>query len=126
MQNKTNLDILSSSSEDLSDKEEAQIITNNDEFCAINDIQPNIPNNKNEVNNSLKKNNNIISKIHNDKIQQLKINEPYKISNPIQNMTNNDNINLYSLLLNGDNSTIPKNKNSKKKLKYKKKIEKKR
>ena len=55
MQNKTNLDILSSSSEDLSDKEEAQIITNNDEFCAINDIQPNIPNNKNEVNNSLKK-----------------------------------------------------------------------
>ena len=125
MQNKTNLDILSSSSEDLSDKEEAQIITNNDEFCAINDIQPNIPKNKNEVNNSLKNNNNIISKIHNDKIQQLKINEPYKISNPIQNMTNNDNINLYSLLLNGDNSTIPKNKNSKKKLKYKKKSKKK-
>ena len=120
MQNKTNLDILSSSSEDLSDKEEAQIITNNDEFCAINDIQQNIPKNKNELNNSLKKNNNIISKIHNDKIQQLKINEPYKISNPIQNMTNTDNINLYSLLLNGDNSTIPK-KNSKKKLKYKKK-----
>jgi hypothetical protein len=125
MQNKTNLDILSSSSEDLSDKEEAQIITNNDEFCAINDIQQNIPKNKNEVNNSLKNNNNIISKIHNDKIQQLKINEPYKISNPIQNMTNTDNINLYSLLLNGDNSTIPKNKNSKKKLKYKKKSKKK-
>ena len=124
MQNKTNLDILSSSSEDLSDKDEAQIITNNDEFCAINELQPNLPKNKTEVNNNQKKNNNIISKIHNEKMQPIKINEPYKISNPIQNITNTDNINLYSLLLNGDNSTIPK-KNSKKKLKYKKKSKKK-
>ena len=113
MQNKTHMDISSSSSEDLSDKE-AAIITNIDEFCTINELQPN-----NTNKNNVKKNNNIISKT-----QQRKINEPFKISTPIPNISN-DNMNFYSLLLNGENNPKKAKKNSKKKLKYKKKSKKK-
>ena len=107
------MDISSSSSEDLSDKE-AAIITNIDEFCTINELQPN-----NTNKNNVKKNNNIISKT-----QQRKINEPFKISTPIPNISN-DNMNFYSLLLNGENNPKKAKKNSKKKLKYKKKSKKK-
>ena len=44
MHNRTNLGI-DYSDEDISDKDETGIITNNDEFCTINELQSNPPNN---------------------------------------------------------------------------------
>ena len=111
--NKTNVEI-SYSDEDLSDQEEA-VITNIDEFCTINELQINTP--KEVNNNNIKLNK--ITKIKTNKAESLKINEPFKISTPIQNMSN-DNMNLYSLLINGDNNTVKK-KTIRKKLKMKKK-----
>ena len=111
--NKTNVEI-SYSDEDLSDQEDA-VITNIDEFCTINELQINTP--KEVNNNNIKLNK--ITKIKTNKAESLKINEPFKISTPIQNMSN-DNMNLYSLLINGDNNIVKK-KPIRKKLKMKKK-----
>ena len=111
----------SNSNEDLSDKEDNGIITNIDEFCTINELIQNPPKNNNI------KNKNIMPKLQlNNKAPQShqnKINEPFKISSPIQNINNNNN--LYNLLLNGENKPVKNKKALTKKLKFKKKSKKK-
>ena len=111
--NKTDIDI-SNTEEDLSDSDESEIITNTDEFCIINELQSN----QNKIQNNNKE-------LKHNKIQTKKLEEPYKISSPIQNI-NTQSMSLYSLLLNGNNNNnTQKNKkmikksiiNAKKKLK---------
>ena len=104
------------SNEDLSDKEDGGIITNIDEFCTVNELIQNSP--KNNNNNNIK-NNNLISKIQHNKTNAKIISEPFKISSPIQNIQNNNN--LYNLLLTGENKTAKTKKVTLKKLKFKKK-----
>ena len=104
------------SNEDLSDKEDGGIITNIDEFCTVNELIQNSP--KNNNNNNIK-NNNLISKIQHNKTNAKIISEPFKISSPIQNIQNNNN--LYNLLLTGENKTAKTKKVTHKKLKFKKK-----
>ena len=77
------------SNEDLSDKEDGGIITNIDEFCTVNELIQNSPKN----NNNNIKNNNLISKIQHNKTNAKIISEPFKISSPIQNIQNNNNLN---------------------------------
>ena len=105
------------SNEDLSDKEDGGIITNIDEFCTVNELIQNSPKNNNNNNNI--KNNNLISKIQHNKTNAKIISEPFKISSPIQNIQNNNN--LYNLLLTGENKTAKTKKVTLKKLKFKKK-----
>ena len=113
MQNNTNVDI-AYPDEDNSDKEETAIITNIDEFCTINELQPNPSNNPP----------NKISQQQHQQTQTKKLEEPYKISSPMQAM-NTPQMNLYSFLLNNDNNTVKNKKISRKKLKMNKKFVKK-
>ena len=113
MHNNTNVDI-AYPDEDISDKEETAIITNIDEFCTINELQPTPSNNPT----------NKISQQPHQRTQTKKLEEPNKISSPMQAM-NTPQMNLYSFLLNNDNNTFKLKKISKKKLKMKKKIRKK-
>ena len=113
MQNNTNVD-LAYPDEDNSDKEETAIITNIDEFCTINELQPNPSNNPP----------NKISQQQHQQTQTKKLEEPYKISSPMQAM-NTPQMNLYSFLLNNDNNTVKNKKISRKKLKMNKKFVKK-
>ena len=113
MQNNTNVD-LAYPDEDNSDKEETAIITNIDEFCTINELQPNPSNNPP----------NKISQQQHQLTQTKKLEEPYKISSPMQAM-NTPQMNLYSFLLNNDNNTVKNKKISRKKLKMNKKFVKK-
>ena len=113
MQNNTNVDI-AYPDEDNSDKEETAIITNIDEFCTINELQPN------PLNNPPNK----ISQQQHQLTQTKKLEEPYKISSPMQAM-NTPQMNLYSFLLNNDNNTVKNKKISRKKLKMNKKFVKK-
>ena len=106
------------SNEDLSDKEDGEIITNIDEFCTVKELIQNSPKNNNNNNNNIK-NNNLISKIQHNKTNAKIISEPFKISSPIQNIQNNNN--LYNLLLTGENKTAKTKKVTLKKLKFKKK-----
>ena len=82
--------------------------------CIINELQSN----QNKIQNNNKE-------LKHNKIQTKKLEEPYKISSPIQNI-NTQSMSLYSLLLNGNNNNnTQKNKkmikksiiNAKKKLK---------
>lgn len=114
MHNRTNLDI-DYSDEDISDKDETGIITNNDEFCTINELQSNPPNNSKT---------NKISQLQHHRAVSKKIGEPFKISSPMQVM-NTPHMNLFSLLLNNDNNNDKYKKVSKKKMKMKKKFGKK-
>lgn len=121
--NKTSID-LSYSDKDISDKDDTEIITNIDEFCTINELQPNSSKNASNT-NKISLDNKIISKLHN-KAQSRKINEPFKILPPIPNIANaNNDMNLYSLLINGDSNTVKNTKNLNKKLRMKKKSKKK-
>ena len=113
MQNNTNVD-LAYPDEDNSDKEETAIITNIDEFCTINELQPNPSNNPP----------NKISQQQHQQTQTKKLEEPYKISSPMQAM-NTPQMNLYSFLLNNDNNKVKNKKISRKKLKMNKKFVKK-
>ena len=113
MHNNTNVDI-AYPDEDNSDKEETAIITNIDDFCTINELQPNPPNNPP----------NKISQQQHQRTQTKKLEEPYKISSPMQAM-NTPQMNLYSFLLNNDNNTVKNKKISRKKLKMNKKFVKK-
>ena len=113
MQNNTNVDI-AYPDEDNSDKEETAIITNIDEFCTINELQPNPSNNPP----------NKISQQQHQLTQTKKLEEPYKISSPMQAM-NTPQMNLYSFLLNNDNNKVKNKKISRKKLKMNKKFVKK-
>ena len=113
MQNNTNVD-LAYPDEDNSDKEETAIITNIDEFCTINELQPNPSNNPP----------NKISQQQHQLTQTKKLEEPYKISSPMQAM-NTPQMNLYSFLLNNDNNKVKNKKISRKKLKMNKKFVKK-
>ena len=113
MHNNTNVDI-AYPDEDNSDKEETAIITNIDEFCTINELQPNPSNNPP----------NKISQQQHQLTQTKKLEEPYKISSPMQAM-NTPQMNLYSFLLNNDNNTVKNKKISRKKLKMNKKFVKK-
>ena len=113
MHNNTNVDI-AYPDEDNSDKEETAIITNIDEFCTINELQPNPSNNPP----------NKISQQQHQRTQTKKLEEPYKISSPMQAM-NTPQMNLYSFLLNNDNNTVKNKKISRKKLKMNKKFVKK-
>ena len=117
MNNKTNIDI-DYSDEDISDKEETGIITNIDEFCTINELQLNPSNNPT---------NNKISQLQHHRAQSKKIREPFKFSSPIQviNTPNMNHMNLFSFLLNNDNTDGKYKKVSKKKIKVKKKLGKK-
>ena len=114
MHNRTNLDI-DYSDEDISDKDETGIITNNDEFCTINELQSNPPNNSKT---------NKISQLQHHRAVSKKIGEPFRISSPMQVM-NTPHMNLFSLLLNNDNNNDKYKKVSKKKMKMKKKFGKK-
>ena len=114
MHNRTNLDI-DYSDEDISDKDETGIITNNDEFCTINELQSNPPNNSKT---------NKISQLQHHRAVSKKIGEPFRISSPMQVM-NTPHMNLFSLLLNNDNNNGKYKKVSKKKMKMKKKFGKK-
>ena len=115
MNNKTSTDITYSFEDSDSDQEETAIITNIDEFCAVNELQP----------NSSKNITNKLPQFQQHRIQPKKIPEPYKISSPIKNISN-PHMNLYSLLLNGENNPVKKSKKIlKKKLKIKKKSTKK-
>ena len=114
MNNKTTTDIAYSFEDSSDDEEETAIITNIDEFCTINELQ-----------NSSKNVTNKLPPFPQHRVQPKKIPEPYKISSPIQNITN-PHMNLYSLLLNGENNPVKKSKKIiKKKLKMKKKSTKK-
>ena len=114
MHNRTNLDI-DYSDEDISDKDETGIITNNDEFCTINELQSNPPNNSKT---------NKISQLQHHRAVSKKIGEPFRISSPMQVM-NTPHMNLFSFLLNNDNNNDKYKKVSKKKMKMKKKFGKK-
>ena len=113
MHNNTNVDI-AYPDEDNSDKEETAIITNIDEFCTINELQLNPSNNPP----------NKISQQQHQLTQTKKLEEPYKISSPMQAM-NTPQMNLYSFLLNNDNNKVKNKKISRKKLKMNKKFVKK-
>ena len=108
MQNNTNIN-LTNSEEDLSDKEETGIITNVDEFCSLNDLQ--ISTSKSNITRP-----NIISHLTYQN-QPKKLNEPYKISSPLENIDTHP-MSLYALLLNGEGgyNTIQNKKTLKKKL----------
>ena len=109
MNNKTTTDIAYSFEDSSDDEEETAIITNIDEFCTINELQ-----------NPSKNVTNKLPPFPQHRVQPKKIPEPYKISSPIQNITN-PHMNLYSLLLNGENNPVKKSKKIiKKKLKMKK------
>ena len=114
MHNKTNVEI-DYLDEDISDKEETAIITNIDEFCTINELQPNPSNNPTTTK---------ITQLQYHRPPKTKIEEPFKISSP-KKAINTPQMNLYSFLLNNDNNTGKYKKISKKKLKMKKKFGKK-
>ena len=103
--------------EEISDKDEQIIITNNDEFCNTNDLQT-------STSKNTKTTPNIISQITHQNPPK-KLNEPYKISSPMGGF-NTPRMNLYSLLINGDgeSNTMKNKKITKKKMIYKKKSKK--
>ena len=103
--------------EEISDKDEPIIITNNDEFCNTNDLQT-------STSKNTKTTPNIISQITHQNPPK-KLNEPYKISSPMGGF-NTPRMNLYSLLINGDgeSNTMKNKKITKKKMIYKKKSKK--
>ena len=103
--------------EEISDKDEPIIITNNDEFCNTNDLQT-------STSKNTKTTPNIINQITHQNPPK-KLNEPYKISSPMGGF-NTPRMNLYSLLINGDgeSNTMKNKKITKKKMIYKKKSKK--
>ena len=109
MQNKTNINI-SCSEEEENEEDDNPIITNNDEFGTVNDL-PSKPNNKSICN---------LNKLEHHRAKSKKINDEFKINTPITKF-GTPHINLYSLLLQGDDNISLENKNKLKKWKIKQK-----
>ena len=109
MQNKTNINI-SYSEEEENEEEESPIITNNDEFGTVSDL-PSKPNNKSICN---------INKHEHHRAKSKKLNDGFKINTPIAKF-GTPHMNLYSLLLQGDDNISLENKNKLKKWKIKQK-----
>ena len=109
MQNKTNINI-SYSEEEENEEDENPIITNNDEFGTVNDL-PSKPNNKSICN---------INKLEHHRAKSKKLNDEFKINTPIAKF-GTPHMNLYSLLLQGDDNISLENKNKLKKWKIKQK-----
>ena len=109
MQNQTNINI-SYSEEEENEEDESPIITNNDEFGTVNDL-PSKPNNKSICN---------INKLEHHRAKSKKLNDEFKINTPIAKF-GTPHMNLYSLLLQGDDNISLENKNKLKKWKIKQK-----
>ena len=109
MQNQTNINI-SYSEEEENEEDENPIITNNDEFGTVNDL-PSKPNNKSICN---------INKLEHHRAKSKKLNDEFKINTPIAKF-GTPHMNLYSLLLQGDDNISLENKNKLKKWKIKQK-----
>ena len=109
MNNKTNINI-SYSNDDENEEDESPIITNNDEFGTVNDL-PQKTNNKSIEN---------IDKLEHHRAKSKKLKENFKINTPKTKLPV-PHMNLYSLLLNGDDNLCIDNKNKIKKCKIKQK-----
>jgi hypothetical protein len=109
MQNKTNINI-SYSEEEENEEDDNPIITNNDEFGTVNDL-PSKPNNKSICN---------LNKLEHHRAKSKKLNDEFKINTPIAKF-GTPHMNLYSLLLQGDDNISLENKNKLKKWKIKQK-----
>ena len=109
MNNNTNINI-TYSDDDENEEDESPIITNNDEFGTVNDL-PQKTNNKSIGNNN---------KLEHHRAKSKKLNENFKINTPKTKLAI-PHMNLYSLLLQGDDNIIIDNKNKNKKGKIKQK-----
>ena len=109
MNNNTNINI-SYSDDDEKEEDESPIINNNDEFGAVNDL-PQKENNKSIEN---------VNKLEHHRAKSKKLNENYKINTPKTKLPI-PHMNLYSLLLHGDDNLYIDNKNKIKKCKIKQK-----
>ena len=98
------------SEEEENEEDENPIITNNDEFGTVNDL-PSKPNNKSICN---------INKHEHHRAKSKKLNDGFKINTPIAKF-GTPHMNLYSLLLQGDDNISLENKNKIKKCKIKQK-----
>lgn len=110
MQNNTNINITYSDEEENED-DENPIINNNDEFGMINEPSQK-PNNKSICN---------INKLEHHRAKSKKINENFKINTPKTKFGGIPHMNLYSLLLQGDDNLSQDNKNKIKKCRIKQK-----
>ena len=109
MDNNTNINI-SYSDDDEKEEDESPIITNNDEFGTVNDL-PQKENNKSIEN---------VNKLEHHRAKSKKLNENSKINIPKTKLPI-PHMNLYSLLLHGDDNLYIDNKNKIKKCKIKQK-----